>query len=58
MLTNALPPFVFVMRTPTVKTLWDRIVVLAKLVFPEMDILAKVEEVLRVSLHIYTTNAQ
>ena len=36
----------FVMRTPTVKTLWDRIVVLAKLVFPEMDILAKVEEVL------------
>ena len=46
MLTNALPPFVFVMRTPTVKTLWDRIVVLAKMVFPEMDILAKVEEVL------------
>ena len=46
MLTNALPPFVFVMRTPTAKTLWDRIVVLAKLVFPEMDILAKVEEVL------------
>ena len=58
MLTNALPPFVFVMRTPTAKTLWDRIVVLAKLVFLEMDILAKVEEVLCVSLHIYTTNAQ
>ena len=58
MLTNALPPFVFVMRTPTAKTPWDRTVVLAKLVFLEMDTLAKVEEVLWVSLHIYTTNAQ
>ena len=46
MLTNALPPFVFVMRTPIAKTPWDRTVVLAKLVFLEMDTLAKVEEVL------------
>ena len=46
MLTNAIPPFVFVMRTRTAKTLWDRIVVLAKKVFLEMNILAKVEEVL------------
>ena len=58
MLTNAIPPFVFVMRTRTAKTLWDRIVVLAKKVFLEMNILAKVEEVLLLSLHIYTANAQ
>ena len=42
MLTNALPPFVFVMRTPTAKTLWDRIAALAEPVFLEMDILAEV----------------
>ena len=58
MLTNAILPFVFVMRTRTAKTLWDRIVVLAKKVFLKMNILAKVEEVLLVSLHIYTANAQ
>ena len=58
MLTNAIPPFVFVMRTRAAKTLWDRIVVLAKKVFLEMNILAKVEEVLLLSLHIYTANAQ
>ena len=43
--TNAIPPFVFVIRTPTAKTPWILIVVLAKPVFLEMDILAKVEEV-------------
>ena len=42
MLTNVIPPLVFVMRTLTAKTHWDRIAALADPVFLEMDIPAKV----------------
>ena len=39
-----MPPLAFVMWTLIAKTLWDRIVALAELVFREMDIPAKVRK--------------